>query len=289
MNNTKGIPTPENWLIDTGIKTYWPLAEGIWINKESEPMLRVGCVYHSLMDIPEAAADLNRCNELVIAENGKSIDQFYNPIITQVKAGKQFFIKDEDFINYNYDRISDIYREWVNRWALGSEKMLAFAGALNFYNSILSYLGLSNRSTRRILQERLIQLSKRSNHPSGILAWETLFSAEYRRIDETNRELARRKVQDLGFNRIRERVLLTAARYWTMIRILGYGELELILKLGLNIEQSNFSTKVLKPFDNALLPQEKRPGPGRPLGSKTLGKSKDVDEIADALLELELK
>ena len=68
------------------------------------------------------------------------------------------------------------------------------------------------------------------------------------------------------------------------MRILGYGETDLVNKLQLenekfNYMRENFSTKVLKPFDEALLELEYRPKPGRPIGAKTTEVAKQLKEL----------
>ena len=85
--NKKEILVPEHWLIDTGLTTYWPFREGIWVNKETGPTLRVISVYFGLMDIPEAVDDLNKCNGLFITENSDSLDLLYNLTSVPLSCG----------------------------------------------------------------------------------------------------------------------------------------------------------------------------------------------------------
>jgi hypothetical protein len=84
---------------------------------------------------------------------------------------------------------------------------------------------------------------------------------------------------------MRERVLLTGARCWIAIRILGYGETELLQKVSPWKDITNLSGDVLKPFDIAILGG--RPPAGRPPGSKTvLSKTehdRDIENIVDYL------
>ena len=58
MDSPENIKIPEHWFIDTGVTTYWPHKEGIWVDKGTEPILRLVAVYHNLMDIPETQNQL---------------------------------------------------------------------------------------------------------------------------------------------------------------------------------------------------------------------------------------
>ena len=159
-----------------------------------------------------------------------------------------------------------IYKSWVDNWACGSDKMLKWVVGANVPEIILNMLRADfNRQDWRRLQDSLTEISSKFSPP---WVWKTLMSCEYRKIDQTNRALARRIVQDKGFFNIRERQLITHARYWIAVRILGYGEQELLRTLQLQNEnfnwgRENFSYKVLKPFDDAFSYERK---PGRPPG-----------------------
>lgn len=268
MESPRQIPIPEHWLIDTGVTTSWPYSEGIWVKNDTEPILRLVAVYHNLMDIPEAKDQLRQCNDRFVNEFASDLLSLFKPVIADARAGKK--TNTLQLLEPDNEKIISIYKKWVDTWALGSNTMLEWVAGIHIFQNVFGMLPLSRADLRR-LEGRLNQIASQFSPP---WVWKTLLSGEYRRLDQTRRELARRTIQSDGFYRKRERELLTHARYWIMFYILGYGETELIGTLNLSIGLPSMS-RMLKPFNTALLEPDQRPKPGRPDGAKTTDRAKE--------------
>jgi hypothetical protein len=269
MDNHKNIGIPQHWMIDTGVTTYWPYPEGIWVNKDTEPILRLVAVYHNLMDIPEAKDQLTQCNDQFVNEFASDLLSLFKPVMADVRAGKK--TNTPQLSEPDNEKIISIYKQWVDTWALGSNTMLEWVAGIHIFQIVFGMLPLSRADLRR-LESRLKQIGSQFS-PSW--AWKTLLSGEYRRLDQTRRELARCTIQSDGFYRKHERALLTHARYWIMFYILGYSETDLTETF--NIPLPSMS-RMLKPFNTALLELDQRPKPGRPDGAKTTDRAKEEQE-----------
>ncbi len=269
MDSPRNIKIPGHWLIDTGVTTYWPHKEGIWVNNQTAPFLRLVCVYHGLMDIPEAQDQLTRCNKQFIDENAGVLLHFFDPIVQKAKGGEKLneigspFQSDAD-----EEKASSIYRTWVDSWALGSDKMLEWVIGFNVITTILNLLGLNHQDRQR-LHNRIADLG---SNLSLSWVWQTLLSGDYRRLDQTKRALARHTAQSKEFYRLRERTFWTHAYYWIMVRILEIQPSKLLNELAANSSKKDFrltendlTDKILKTFDDAL---EYNRVPGRPLSVK---------------------
>ena len=81
MGKAMNIKIPEHWLIDTGVTTYWPHKEGLLLNKDTEQIFYLICVYQALLDIPEAKSDLAKCNEQFINEFAGELLSLFNPVM----------------------------------------------------------------------------------------------------------------------------------------------------------------------------------------------------------------
>lgn len=281
------IPIPENWLIKSGITNRLPSNEGIWVNDETVPILRLGAIYQALMDVPEALVGVRACNDVFLERYKIEISGTFGPFIKHVKKGNQPQLTGQLIESPEIsDDVMRIYKAWVDKWAMGSEKMLVWVMGTNLFQSTLNFLGCMNNSAIRRLRNRLKELYSKLAPKSltdNIWVWEILLSGEYRRLEETNRELARRKLQDMGFNRLRERTLIIGARYWIIIRILGYGEQEFINEHLPDKDIYNLSG-ILHHYDEALGVIVKS---GRPFGAKTTQKNEDLDEIMDVYVRME--
>ncbi len=274
MESPRGLKVPDNWLIDTGME-YWPLQEGIWVNDQTSQYLRLACIYQGLMDLPEAKRHLDDCNKHFLDNNADTLLCFVNSIKQKAVDGVNFNIATVPFLNdEQISKVASIYQERVDSWVMGSSKMLMFAGGINVFNVTFSLAGLKPDEIQR-LATRIKKMAGRDNLP---WAWQTLLSGDYRRLDETKRELARRSVQSTGYFRMRERTMWKHAYYWVMVRILGFSETDLIEKLTLPVDRTNFS-KIFKPFDESLLEKDDVPRPGRPYGAKTTERSRLIHEL----------
>ena len=278
MDSPKNIKIPEHWLIDTGITTYWPHKEGIWVDKGTESILRLVAVYHNLMDIPEAKSQLTQCNDQFVNDFASELLGLFNPVMVKARVGKT--PSTPQLSEAENEKIVSIYKQWVDTWALGSNKMLVWVSGSNIYQTIFNMLPFSRSDLRR-LESRLAKIGGQVSPPWVL---KTLLSGDYQRLDQTKRELARRTMQSQGYYRKRERELLTFARYWIIVRVIGYGETDLVNKLQLDNEsfnyvRENFSTKVLKPFDLALLEADNIPKLGRPLGTRTSETARILSEL----------
>ena len=247
MDSPKNIKIPEHWLIDTGITTYWPYAEGIWVNEDTEPIFYLTCVYQALLDIPEAKSDLLKCNERFINEYAKELLSLFNPVMQQVRAGRK--ATTPVVAEADNDKIIAIYRPWVDTWALGSQKMLVWVSGSNIPNILFDILkGSFSRKESRQLEHRISELGAKFSPP---WVWKTLLSGEYRRIDQTNRELARRTIQSQGFNHRKEATAIIRARWWIIVRVLNLTESQLDQMLGRGRHIDSYSHD-LEPIDKAL-------------------------------------
>lgn len=264
MDSPKNIKIPEPWLIDDGIETYWPYAEGIWVSKETEPILRLVAVHHTLMDIPEVKSQLIQCNDQFISEFADEIRSLFKPVMQEARAGKP--TNTPQMSEVEIENIYAIYRTWVNDWALGNPKTLEWVIGSNIPEIILNVLRSDfNRQDWRRLQNRLTDFSSKFSPP-----WvcKTLLSGDYKRLDQTKRELARHTVQNWEYYRKRERTLLKHACYWIMVRVLAIKPDTLLNELTKNSSKEDFklttndlTDRILKPFDDVFDYKRK---PGRP-------------------------
>ena len=116
MESPNGVKIPDNWLIDTGINTYWPNKEGIWANDDTKPILRFVAVYENLIEIPEAKQQLNECNEQFVNDFASELLGFFKPVMQQVREGKK--PSTPEMSEAEREKASAIYQTWVNDWAL---------------------------------------------------------------------------------------------------------------------------------------------------------------------------
>ena len=177
------------------------------------------------------------------------------------------FSKGADIFRYlRTGRKRMLYKQWVDTWALGSSKILEWVVGANVPEIILNMLRPDfNRQDWRRLQNRLTDFNSKFSPP---WVWKTLLSAEYKRLDQTKRKLARHTVQNQGYYHKRERTLLTHACYWIMIRILEIKQETLLNELASNSSKKDFllttndlTDRILKPFDDVFDYKRK---PGRP-------------------------
>jgi hypothetical protein len=265
MDSPRNIEVPDHWLVDTGVTTYWPHKEGIWINKETEPILRLAAIYHGLIDIPEALDQLAKCSNQFLDEYAEELLQFLKPAMDKARTGGEITTIGAPLqTEAEAEKAAAIYEPWVDDWALGNKKMLEWVIGINTTETILDLLPF-NRNERRRLVDRITEFSSQFSPP---WVWKTLCSGEYRRLDQAKRELARCTVQSKGFYRKRERELLTHARYWIAIRILKIPPRKWLNELvtrsskkDFRLTENDLTDKILKPFDLAFEYERK---PGRP-------------------------
>lgn len=258
----KNIKIPSHWLIDTRVTTYWPHKEGIWVDKETEPALRFVAVYLNLMEIPDAKSQLTQCNDQFVNGYASELLSLLNPVIARVRAGKAS--STPHVSEAENEKIVSIYRQWVDTWALGSNKMLEWVSSSQISQILLNMLPFRRRDLRR-LESKLRAIGNQFCIP---WVWETLLSGHYRRLEQTQRELARRTVQSQGFYHLRERTLLIHARYFIIVRILAIKQNVLLDELAKNCSRGDFNLttndltdRILRPFDDVFAYERK---PGRP-------------------------
>lgn len=274
MNIPKGIEIPDNWLIDTGVTTLWPYPEGIWVERKTELILRIAVVYHGLLDLSEAQRQLAACNDKFLTDNAHALLMFKNDIDKYGKAGKPMDMPLPFNKEYEEKKVLDNYRPWVVEWALGSEKMLEWVAGKNVFDTTFNSFGLNREQLRR-LNDRLLEVGNK--YKSTIprpwnWVWPALLSGDYKRVESTKRELARRELQSKGFYRLRERSLLIGARYWIIVRILCVKQSTLLDELikhttkgDFKLTENDLSDRILRPFDEALKINRI---PGRPIENK---------------------
>lgn len=267
MLSPKGIKIPEHWLIDDGVTKHWPFKEGIWVNDETNPYLRLICVFHGLLEIPDAQKELDCCIEHFIKENDRMLDYYYT-LGERVKAGKD--TKDlgpTSQFDSDVEKIGATYKPWVDKWALGSEKMLAWVAGSNVVNAILEIVGFDSQALRRLQKNAKISAKQLGSDISPPWIWETIFNDDYRRVDQIKRKSARQELRNDGYRTQREEQLWKHLRYWIMVRILEIKPKDLLDELNTNsvdgilITEQDLSDKILKPFDEVFEYERKR---GRP-------------------------
>ena len=89
MDSPRNVKIPDHWLIDTGVATYWPHKEGVWVDNETEPLLRLAAVYNNLLDIPEAISQLAQCDDQIVDDFARELLSSFNPVMTEARAGKK--------------------------------------------------------------------------------------------------------------------------------------------------------------------------------------------------------
>lgn len=249
------VKIPEHWLIDTGVTTYWPHAEGIWVNKDTEPILRFAVVYLGLMDIPEARNELTVCNERFINTHAKILLSFFRPIMQKARQGEKPTTANAPLTTESEEqKAKAIYKPWVDTWALGSDKMLDWVIGANVPEIILNILkGDFNRQDWRRLDSRLTQLASQYSLP---WVWKTLISGEYKRLYQAQRALSRYELQNKSYYRRRENIFITHSRLWIAVRIIGVRPKALLddlasrsSKKDFRLTEADLTGKILKPFD----------------------------------------
>jgi len=247
MDGPKNIKIPEHWRIDTGVTTYWPHKEGIWVNKDTAPVFYLICVYQALLDIPEAKRDLAKCNEQFINEFAGELISLFNPVMQQARTGKKVTLPGAT--ERDAEKVAAIYKPWVEAWALSSPKMLDWVVGSNLPDIILNLLRPNfSRQELRQLQYRLAEISRQYSSP---WVWKVLLRGEPSRIEETTRKLARRVVQSKGFNNRKEITWITRARWWVIVRVFKLTESQLDQMLGRGRDISSYSHD-LELIDQAL-------------------------------------
>jgi hypothetical protein len=183
---------------------------------------------------------------------------YFSPIIEQLKDGKQPTQSNSDIPFQSSDdseKVIEIYRPWVDRWALGNENMQEWVMGYNVLTETFNLFNLNARQIK-LLYIRLRRLSK--NKPPVPApwnwVWSKLLTKKYRRMDQSKRSSARTELKNKGFYRIRENTIWKHAYYWIIVRILEIKQMDLLDYLYHEfdnfIDVYDFSDKILKPFDD---------------------------------------
>lgn len=254
---------PDHWLIDTGPTVDWYLKEGIWVHKDHDALLRVIAVYLQLKEIPEAFSELQECHEEFMVKFAPKIIKWGDSqkLLVQRSGTLKAMRPDTAPIGEEDERLlAAIFMPWVNKWAIGSQRMFQWVIAASTLEGICQAIGLSRQQLRRPNgkpTKKLLGFVTQFD-PSLAWAWKLLLSGEYRRAEQTAKQLARRTVQQKGFYRREEQVLLTRARYWILVRVLRWTETRILTEQSSEREISSLSDD-LKLFDEAL-GYERSPG-----------------------------
>lgn len=273
MNNTKN----DNSLDTAQGEVIWPYREGIWMNKESDPWICVIFVYLRLKEVPEAYTELEICHEKFLVELAPTIGAWARGQLDRTKRrGLRSAFKVPAFPYQSKEleeKVKSIFNTWVNKWALGSERMLQWLLACCILEDIcIGCLGLSRRMLRSAdgkPGKNLVTLA--SGLVSGVdkkLGWalELLLSPEYSRAEKAARKEARYRVRQppAAFYRRRESTLAKAADYFVRTRILREKQLHRLAEEILGKEPRDL-LRIIEPFDDALGWHRQ---PGAPLGTK---------------------
>jgi hypothetical protein len=252
----------------------WPFPEGAWVHQDTKPFLLISHVYLALMDIPEAKVGIDTINGELATRLKAELSQCFDPVVEAAKASQPIDVRKLNLSEDAQGVIWAAYREWVNRWALGSEKMLEWVIAYNMGDVVLNrwFGGLTSE---QVLQggRSLADIGKTIKGNDLTEAWKTLYSADFHKAE---RAKARETARGQDFFTMREKPLVRGGRYWIAVRVQGYSEIEALETLGQeDMDRSNLSETILKPFDLAILGE--RPSPGRPAGAKTALRSLSAD------------
>lgn len=267
MESPKGIEIPEHWLKDNGVTKHWPFKEGIWVNDETNPYLSLVCVFYGLMELTEASDQLDDCSKCFIEENDQMLDYYYT-VGERVKAGKDTRdLGPTSQFDNNTEKIRAIYKPWVDKWALGSDKMLVWVAGSNIVKIILETVGFNRQALRRLQKNSKILSDQLGCDITPPWIWEIILNDDYRRTDQTKRKSARQELRNDGYRTVREEKLWEHLRYWIIVRILEIKPKDLLDELndnsidGILITEQDLSDKILKPFDEVFEYERKR---GRP-------------------------
>lgn len=274
--DTINATIPDNWFIGTIEPAWtWPHKEGIWLNKATAPLFCVVSVYYALLDIPETNAELTACCDTFRSKYARDIMAFIDSTKEKVRAGQRATAESAPVITD--DELSGLFSPWVNKWAGGSEKMLQWAVGKNVSNIIVPLVGLNRQELRRAgmnLETLSTELARPFLPKLEMWVWQALLSAGPKRIEAANRELARRRAQSLGFNKREETVWITRARWWILIRVLGWTESDLSLRMPKFRAVDTYS-HAIKDIDAALGIERTA---GQPLGKPRKPQEADILE-----------
>jgi len=255
----------------TEVLTGWPYPEGIWVDRQAAPWVYVAYVYLRLKEIPEAEMELEACHRQFLRELAPSIARWAEAQLGRVSRRRNFSAFQAQAFPYQPDeftkRVKEIFKPWVNKWAIGSDRMLVWLLLCCIVEDIwFCCLGLSRRRLRRTDGKPAKELVAFATHGDKELgwAWEALLSVEYSRAEQATRDAARCKVQSGGFYRVRETTLARGADYFVRARILREKPLHRLAEDILSQEARNL-LKILAPYDYAL---DWHRHPGAPLGVK---------------------
>lgn len=286
LNKDCGIPC--HWL-NNEPSGYWHIREGIWLNPESEHIVRVAYIHLTLQDLPEAYSDFNKAQGRFIKKYAKPLISWTNQRITRIKKhGERAIYKNPP--DLDGDALNLIFQPWVDKWGLGSHKLLSFAIAVSTLDSVVRRLFIQH-GKQLVINGRpspeIFEFARTLNLDKGITDyWEILLGKEYDQVKKVVRKSARRTVRNHGFFTREENILSRNAQCWVMTRVLGFFEDDVLrlvsfhTKDGSSYEGSNFSTKVLHPFDIAL---EYKPKPGRTFSIRL--KRPDIKRKLDAYIK----
>ncbi|MFC1917208.1 hypothetical protein ACFLXH_00950 [Chloroflexota bacterium] len=275
------IPFPEKWFqkADTNI---WPIPEGLWFrDKGDEYLARVMFLSTVVVELPEALTDLTVCIDHFKTEFASSYIDSYRQFMTRASQAKNPEMYSQLWTSHNTimtknlqsktNKLLAIYQPWADKWAVGSQLMSAWIFADIFYTIVVQSLGVDPRFYKKeMLSSRgdLARAMVSSSYPELKNEYRVLLDPHMPKAKKRQRKEARKELQQRNFYRKRDGELITAARWWVIVRILKYSESELVNnKIPLyddgsgGIAMSNFSHSILAPYDEAL---NYTPPKGRP-------------------------
>jgi hypothetical protein len=205
---------------------------------------------------------------------------YFPPIMEQLIIGKQPTQSNSDIPFQSSDdseKVIAIYRPWVDRWALNSKNMLEWVMGYNVLTKTFNLFNLNARQQKLLyIRLRILSNNKAPVPEPWDWVWSKLLTKKYRRLDQSKRSSARTKLKNKGFYRIRENSIWKHAYYWIMFYILGCSETDLTETFNIPLQSMS---RMLKPFNTALLEPYRRPKPGRPEGAKTTAKAKREQDL----------
>ncbi|MFC1942528.1 hypothetical protein ACFLWU_04855 [Chloroflexota bacterium] len=275
------IPFPQMWCqkTDTNI---WPIPEGLWLrDKKDEYFARIMYLSMALLELPEAREDLKVCIGQFEAEFAPQYVNSFKRFITQVSQVKnqqlyvQLWKQHNTKLNKNIlDRQSEllaIYQPWSNKWALESIWMTAWVFAERFYSIITQSLGIDPGFYKKEMLTSRGELARTmvsNSYPELNEEYKVLLDPHRPKSEKRQRKEAREEFQEREYYRKRDGELITAAKWWVIVRILRYQESKFVnfdipkFDNGSGgIALSNFSRLKLAPYDEAIsfIPKMGRP------------------------------
>lgn len=215
----------------------------LWNKEETKPLFLLGCLFHQICDIPQAAEGLKACYEhwnKTIFSKWKRMHKIGGKELLRPDERGQIDLKpviDKVTDECGFDA-SDVKKElknalggWVKKWACGSEAMAKCIHYLwlleaatteqynkqrRFYNREIKKAQQPDSAFRRYMERMVDEIAGEQAE-----YWKVLMSPELKRCERTARVVARKGVSEQGFNFLYEKTLMRAVWCFVQYECLG--------------------------------------------------------------------